>query len=633
MCGIAGFLGLYEESLLPRLADSMSHRGPDDAGWWHDPAAGIGLAHRRLSIIDLTPRAHQPMWDVEGKVVVVYNGEIYNYRELRVELEKAGYQFKSDSDTEVILNLYRYLGRPFLQRLNGIYAFAIWDSEKRALLLARDGLGVKPLYWSRSPRGLVFASEIKSLLLCPDLDKSLDYEAVLYYLTYLYAPSPHTLFNRVRKLRPGYAIWANREGLFEEWSYYDIPFRASLPAMSLAEARDGLSSHLANAVRRQMVADVPVGAFLSGGLDSSAIACLARQHVRDGQLPCFTLGVEGQEAEGHEGMVSDLPYARQVARHLGIPLEVVPVNARQSGAIEETVWQLDEPQADTAALSTLLICQAARRQGIKVLLSGTGGDDLLTGYRRHAALRLEKWWNWLPRSARRALKLASSLPSTATPIGRRLAKAFRYAEAGPEERLAGYFLWLDGREAAALYGPLLRQHLAGVSSEAPLLDELKRLPSGVHPINRMLYLDMKFFLADHNLNYTDKMSMACGVEVRVPFLDNDLVDFATRLPVHFKQRGAVGKWIFRKAMEDYLPHDVIYRSKTGFGMPLRAWLKDGFAQLIREYLDPAVIRRRGLFDADAVHQLIRRDQAGQIDAAYNILALVCLEVWLRRFHD
>lgn len=632
MCGIAGFIGSFDPDLLHVMNRTQAHRGPDNAGVWYDPQMGVGMAHRRLSIIDLSPAGHQPMWDVDRRAVITYNGELYNYRELRDDLIRNGFSFNSTSDTEVILNLYLRDGVRCIEQLNGIFSFALWDAEKRELYLARDGLGVKPLYYARTPNGIVFASEIKALMQIPELDTELDTAALLYYVSYLFAPYPHTPIRAVRKLEPGHAALVSARGIESMWQFYRLPYNQKISEISVDSAAEQLRDNLDQAVRRQMVADVQVGAFLSGGLDSSAVAAFARKYVSNNNLECFTIGFKDATI-ATDGITNDLPYAIKVAAHLGIHLNVVEVGADMADRFEEMIWYLDEPQADPAPLNALYICELARKNGIKVLLSGAGGDDIFSGYRRHFALMKEKFWGWLPKSGRRTLRALSNILPVDTAVGRRLSKAFHYADETSQRRLASYSLWIDPGWLQKLAGERLRNEALSLDPLAPMLRILNELPEGTPPLNQMLALDASYFLTDHNLNYTDKMSMAAGVEVRVPFLDPDLVAFATRLPPKLKQRGVTGKWIFKKAMEPLLPRDVIYRPKAGFGAPLRRWLQQDLREHVEDLLSENTLKNRGLFDPKAVKELVALDRSGKIDAAYPIFSLICIELWMKLFID
>lgn len=633
MCGIAGFLAAFGPDSLAAMNARIAHRGPDDTDTLFDPALGLGLAHRRLAIIDPSVAGRQPMWDATRRAVIIYNGEIYNYRELARELKRDGYLFNSATDTEVILNLYLKQGRKMLGRLNGIFAFALWDVERRELLLARDGFGVKPLYYAEMRAGFAFASELKALTVLPGFDRELDVTALSHYLTYLYSPGEGTPFRHVRKVLPGEALAIGPDRrITDRWRFFQRPSQLPLLKAPVPEIEEQLVGRLGKAIKRQMVADVPVGAFLSGGLDSSSIATFARHFARGNQLDCYTIGFNAGLQFG-EGMSDDLPFAMKVANHLGVKLNTIWVGPEMAQQFDKMIYHLDEPQPDPAALNVYLICQLARANGSKVLLSGAGGDDIFTGYRRHRALMHEGIWSWLPRPLRHGLRLGASLLPRKYPAGRRLAKAFQYADRDTAERTAGYFVWLAEEEMRSLFHPDWRRRLEMASPLAPMLEALRELPDDVHPLNRMLYLDSGYFLTDHNMNYTDKMSMAAGVEVRVPFLDPELVALAASIHPSLKQHGTVGKWIFKRAMEPFLPHDVIYRAKTGFGAPLRRWLQHDLKGKVDDALAPETIRHRGLFDPAAVASLVARDRGGIIDASYPIFELICIETWCKLFLD
>jgi asparagine synthase (glutamine-hydrolysing) len=610
----------------------QAHRGPDDSGARLSAEDGLGLAHRRLSIIDLSASGHQPMDDATGALTIVYNGEIYNYRELRDELLQSGFSFRSRSDTEVLLNLYLRDGTEMLGRLNGIFAFALWDRRDGSLFLARDGVGIKPLYYADTPRGFLFASEIKALLEDETLSRELDPLAIHYTLTYLWCPAPHTMLRAVRKLPPGHALRVRGGRIERLWSFYDLPYRSGIDSMTADDAVTRVRRSVREAVQRQMVADVPVGAFLSGGLDSSAVAAFAQQAMGSQKLQCFTIGFRDDAFE-REGFADDLPYAEKVAGLLGVDLHTIYVGPEMADRLEAMVYHLDEPQADPAPINVLLISQLARENDIKVLLSGAGGDDIFGGYRRHHALIREKFWSWLPSGARRVLAAAARHVPVGSPTGRRLRRALGYAGYEGDARIASYFSWTEPEIHRRLYGPALRGSLEQESTLVPLLDSLARLPSDVGPLDRMLYLEGKHFLADHNLNYTDKMGMARGVEIRVPLLDIELIDLATRIPSSFKQRGREGKWVFKRAMERILPDEIIYRPKTGFGAPVRTWLRNQLRPLVDDVLSRSSLERRGLFDPEGVRTLMRLDEARRVDGVNTILAVLLIELWCRIFLD
>ena len=656
MCGITGFQGAFDVDLLNAMTASIAHRGPDDEGAVMleiDGQRPTGLGHRRLAIIDLSHAGCQPMTvapdaggGMRGGLTLVFNGEIYNYRELRAELSAGGHRFVTATDSEVLLHLYERDGLGMVDSLNGIFAFAIHDArlddrpdgvEHGALFLARDQLGVKPLYYSETDAGFLFASEIKALLRYPGLSRTIDSIALHQMLAYLWTPAPRTMLADVCKLEPGAALIVHGGRIQRHWSHYTLPYDGTVDERPAAEIATELADNVATAVRRQLVADVPIGAFLSGGLDSSSVVAMMRLALQDQPITCFTTGFpEGVDTEGSP---PDLPYARMVAQHLGVDLKEVLIQPDAIHRLEAMIALLDEPQADPAPINALLIAEQARAMGIPVLLSGAGGDDLFSGYRRHRALQFERRWTWLPRMARAGMQAMACAAASGGGRGqsnnfvRRVSKMFTHAAEEPERRLVSYFLWSTEQVRRALYTSEFANSVSTVDTVAPLLASLCRIPDEKDRLQQMLFLETTHFLADHNLNYTDRAGMAVGVEVRVPLLDTDLVRFAARIPSRLKQRGSIGKSIFKQAMEPYLPRDVIYRPKSGFGAPLRRWLRVELREMVNDTLDSAALRRRGFFDAQAVKRLVEKDRTGAIDGSYTIFALMCFELWCRAFID
>ena len=633
MCGITGFSGGFGQELLVGMTASIAHRGPDDSGTYFEKESGIGLGHQRLSIIDISSLGHQPMWDSDGRISIVFNGEIFNFKDLRKELLADGVTFKSASDTEVLIYLYLKYGKDMLIMLNGMFAFAIWDTRNKELIIVRDGVGVKPLYYADTVDGFLFSSELKSLLKCSSVKKDLDPEAIKCYLTFLWSPAPKTILKSVKKLEPGHALIIKNGKIEKKWKYYDLPYDQQIVQISEKDAIEGVRNRVENAVESQLVSDVPVGCFLSGGLDSSAITAIAKQKYTHGNLQCFTIGVTGKGMKD-EGMTEDLPYARKVAAHLDLDLEVIDIGPEMIDHLERMIFHLDEPQADPAPLNALFICERAREMGVKVLLSGAGGDDIFTGYRRHFALQQEKYWSWLPYIARKGISSGVSRIPSSNPTARRLNKALRYMHLNGDQRIVSYFDWIGRDQLTRLQGPLLTQ-ASDFDAYSPMLETLANAPGSnkMLPLNKMLLLEGKHFLVDHNLNYTDKVSMAAGIEVRVPLLDPELIKYAATLPVNYKQNGNIGKWVFKKSMENYLPKDIIYRPKTGFGAPLRYWLKNELRPLKEELLSANVLKNRGIFNPSEVTKLMELDQSGMVDASYSIFSMMCIELWIRMFVD
>jgi asparagine synthase (glutamine-hydrolysing) len=629
MCGIAGFQGRFAPEILHAFNDALAHRGPDDSGMWYSAPAQTGLAHRRLSIIDVSALGHQPMENRRRTAVIVFNGEIYNFRELRRDLERTGHTFRSQSDTEVLLALHEAVGEGMLPFLNGIFAFAIWNEADRSLLLACDPMAVKPLYFAENATGFLFASELKALLSTGAITGDLDVASLFRTLGFLWSPGGATPIKGISRLGPGEALRVKEGRIVRRWTWARSTWPNEPLGLNAREAVQRVEHSLRTAVHRQLMADVPVGAFLSGGVDSSAIVAMAREKVP--RIDCFTIDTGGVQ---DDGVADDLPYARQVAGHFGVALHEIRVDsATMAQDLEQMVAQLDEPLADPAPLNVLYISRLARQHGVKVLLSGAGGDDLFSGYRRHRAVSVERYWSRLPVSARARLRHGSAALAGFGSAGRRIAKAFAHGDRASMERLTGYFLWTDPQRVRNLFAPEHCALLATERIEAPFEDYLRTLPPGMPPLHQMLALEQRFFLADHNLLYTDKMSMAAGVEVRVPFLDNDLVALANALPHHVKQRGRRGKWVLKKAIAPYLPRTIVHRRKVGFGAPLRRWLRGDIRELVDDTLSTTALRSRGLFDPAAVTRLIDDDRAGRVDAAYTVFALMCIEIWCRHFLD
>jgi asparagine synthase (glutamine-hydrolysing) len=654
MCGIVGFQGDFSQDLLGRMTDAVAHRGPDGEGGAIFELNGqppTGLGHRRLAIIDLSAAGLQPMRlccrdRSQNGLTLVYNGEIYNYRELRAELTALGHTFTSASDSEVLLHLYEAHGPEMLDRLNGIFAFAIHDARERgrpagveygALFIARDQLGVKPLYFVDSPRGFLFGSEIKALMMEPGVERTIDAAALHQTLAYLWTPAPRTILRAVRKLEPGSAMVVSGGRIRKKWSYYTPPYDGKVSAASEAVLAKELAERLFTAVDRQLVSDVPVGAFLSGGLDSSSIVAMMRRARPNQPITAFTIGFE--DDEDTDGNPQDLPFARKVAAHLDVSLQEITLPSSAIHRLEEMIRLLDEPQADPAPINALMIAEASRAMGIPVLLSGAGGDDIFGGYRRHWALQFERNWTWIPAVFRRRIQDVAQCAANGSGYGqsipavRRLSKMFSYAGEESDRRLVSYFLWSTDQLRRGLYAPEFARETALMDVAEPLLQSLERIPKEHDPLQRMLFLETVHFLADHNLNYTDRAGMAVGVEVRVPLLDLDLVKFAATVPSSMKQAGRIGKPLFKKAMEPYLPHDVIYRPKSGFGVPLRRWLRTELRDFVGDILSPSAIRRRGFFNPIAVAKLIDQDRRGMIDGSYTIFALLSFELWCRSFID
>lgn len=633
MCGICGSVGSDDERLVTTMTRVLAHRGPDGEGIRVFPPSGgrppAALGHRRLSIIDPTPRGAQPMSWGNERYWITYNGELYNFRQLRTDLEREGIRFRTDCDTEVLLAMFAQYGPACLEHLNGIFAFAIWDAERGELFLARDRLGVKPLYYATENGRFHFASEVKALL--PALPPpSVSHEALADYLTFLWTPDPDTLFEGISKLPPGnYATYADgRLSIHEYWDItYEVEERSEAEWVEMV--REGVQA----AVRRQMVSDVPLGSFLSGGLDSSAIVA-----TMDGeeQVTTFTIGFDRKDL-GHEIVPDDLAYARRIGRLFNVSYNERILEPQVVDLLPKLVWHLDDPVADPAAISTYLICSAARER-LKVILSGMGGDEVFAGYPRYLAAPIGRVADLTPMSTRRFLRRALEPRLSLGPPGRlrgprrNLMKALRGLDANPLERHLIYTSYYQREELERVFSPELRGELVTHDPFRRHREYLDRAPTDDR-LNTLLYLDLKTYLPSLNLAYTDKLSMAASTEVRVPLLDNEMLTLTSRIPPGLKLRRLTRKYVLKRSFESVLPHDVVWRRKAGFGAPIRAWLVGDLKPMVADLLAPAAVRERGLFDPNEVTRVIRANEEGREDNALRIWSFLTLELWFRTFID
>jgi asparagine synthase (glutamine-hydrolysing) len=625
MCGIYGILRLdgapVSRDALAPMAGVTVHRGPDDEGMHVDGPCAIGM--RRLSIIDLAG-GHQPLSNADATLWLVANGEIYNFRELRRDLEARGHRFKTGSDCEAILHLYAEHGAEFVRHLNGMFAFALWDARRRRLLLGRDRLGVKPLYVHRDGKRLVFASEAKAILALPDFRAEIDPDALGSYVSLGYVPAPQSLFRGIEKLPPA-TLAVTDAGRITAHRYWRIPDTVDRTTTE-DEWVERVRARLDDAVRMQMVSDVPIGCFLSGGIDSSTVVGLMSKHS-DQPVRTYAIGFSGGSAETY---YNELPYARQIAKRFGTEHREIVVKPDVVGLLPRLVWHMDEPIADTAFLTTYLVSEFARRE-VKVILSGVGGDELFGGYRRYLGNHYRAHFHRLPVWLRRVIvtageKLPSDRHSRVLNL-LRLTKGFlASAELPFEERYRSYVEVFPEEESLHL----LR---LDVSARRDAIGEAFRHATSDDALNRMLAVDAETQLPDDLLLLTDKMSMAVSLECRVPLLDHELVELAARMPGSVKMRGGELKRVMKAAVADLLPSDILERKKRGFGAPVGAWLKNELAPVTRELLSARTVAARGLFDPSQVSALIAAHGTNRIDGTDRLLALLNLEVWCRIFLD
>jgi len=643
MCGIAGFLDPSRASspddlsaLAQRMAGTLRHRGPDDAGTWCDPDAGIALGHRRLSIIDLSAEGHQPMLSASGRYVITYNGEIYNFPALRKELEGAGQKFRGGSDTEVALaSIERWgLGRS-VSRFNGMFAFALWDRETRTLHLVRDRLGEKPLYYGRFGRTFVFGSELKALRAHPAFRGEIDRGALALYLRHNCVPAPWSIYEGVRKLPPASIVTVSCDGSISEpvlyWSAREaVGAGMADPVTDAHDAAAELEALLRDAVALRMVADVPLGAFLSGGVDSSTVVALMQAQSAQ-PVRTFTIGT-------HDARFNEAAEARAVATHLGTDHTELYVTPRDAEAVIPRIPSLyDEPFSDSSQIPTFLVSELARRN-VTVSLSGEGGDELFAGYNRHLWVRkVHRGTGWMPGALRRAAGrgLRVLQPDTWDSVYRAVAPMvpgkLRARMVGDKLLKLSEVLGGDGPEE--MYRSLTShwKNPAAVvlgSWEPPTAASANGRSRESGYVEWMMYLDMVTYLPDDPLTKLDRATMALSLEARVPLLDHRVVEFAGRIPLQMKIRDGQGKWLLRRVLYRYVPPALIERPKIGFGVPIGEWLRGSLREWASSLLDPARLRAEGYFDPAPIRRKWTEHLAGRGNWQYDLWDVLVFQAWL-----
>jgi asparagine synthase (glutamine-hydrolysing) len=625
MCGICGKINFdraepVAPQLLQRMTNVIRHRGPDGDGQHID--GPVALGHRRLSIIDLST-GDQPMCNEDGTVWVVFNGEIYNFEALRRELQQRGHTFKSSSDTEVIVHMYEELGDACVARFQGMFAFALWDARRQRLLLARDRVGIKPLYYANTGKALVFGSEIKAILADPSVPRRLDLAAVDRFLTYYYVPGDITPLRDVQKLPPGHYL-SVEGGRVSVTPYWDLQFPATRPATSLDESAEALNTLLSDTVKSHMISDVPVGILLSGGVDSTGMLHYASQHA-EGALHSFTMGFGGFDVP------DERPFARLAAERFGTVHHETTVTAEAfRDFLPQYVWHMEEPVCEPPAIALHFVARLARENGVKVLLSGEGGDEAFAGYPEYRNL-----------AALEALKAGAGPARGLLGAGFGALQRAGWKRGGHYQALVGRSLpdYYFSRTATpqspfnrikqALYGPALLAQAAREASDAPT----RRLHETVADqplLNRMLYVDTKSWLPDDLLVKADKMTMAASVELRVPLLDHHVLEFAAALPTHHKARGWSMKRVLKKVLESKVPAPILNRKKAGFPVPYDRWMRHE----LRDYIHDTV-RAQGSFSRQYLHdaavaQLLDAQARGEGNSK-EVFSLLVLELWHQRF--
>lgn len=630
MCGINGIYHRdqnrpADEAVVRAMCDAIIHRGPDDQGQFVDGNVGIGM--RRLSIIDLSG-GHQPMFNDDESIAVVFNGEIFNCRELKQELESHGHRFRSHSDTEVLVRGYEQWGDDLPQRLNGMFAFSILDRKRRRVLIARDHIGIKPLYVYEDPTQIVWGSEIKSLLKVPGIKAELDRSALFDFLQFGYVPAPRTMFAGIRKLEPATCLVLEQGGT-KTWKYWDLEYQSEQHSVDdwCAQLREMLE----DAVRLQLMSDVPLGAFLSGGLDSSSIvATMYRLGV--GNISTYAIGFGGEDAFHNE-----LSKAAIVAKKFETDHHEIVVEPNVTELMYPLIEHLDEPITDTSFLVTYLVSKLAQ-ETVTVILSGVGGDEIFAGYRRYLGPRIQNFYQMVPGPLRRGvvMPLLNLLPvdrGSSVKALLRYARGFAsQAELPPPQRYQGYISVYNNGQRNSILSPELSD-LESHHHSQQVADYYAAARSD-DPLNRMMYADLKTSLVDSLLTFTDKMSMAVSLEARVPLLDYRLVELAAKIPGPLKQHGFRGmKHIFKESMRDRLPENIITQKKQGFGTPISRWFRTSLQPLLQDVLSRDRIAQRGYFNPDAVTAIMDDHMQQRADHSEHILALLTFEIWHQVYLD
>jgi asparagine synthase (glutamine-hydrolysing) len=628
MCGISGVVGSLrtDRATLQSMNEALRHRGPDGEGIFWPESDRVGLGMRRLAIIDLAT-GDQPIFNEDGTVCVVFNGEIYNFLDLRTELEARGHRFATHADTEVVVHAYEDFGVECIDRLWGMFALALWDSRRNLLLLARDRLGKKPLVYYADPRagGLAFASELHALLAHPSVPRDVDLHAIDDYLTYLYVPSPTTAFRDVKKLPPGHRlVWQNGHATVEP--YWNVRF-AEKQQLSEQDAVARFGELLRDAVRRRLIADVPLGAFLSGGMDSSSVVAEMAE-LSSAPVKTFSIGFGERDFD-------ELAYARQVAQRFGTEHHELVVEPRALDILPTLVRHYGEPYGDSSAIPTYYVAQLTR-QHVTVALNGDGGDELLAGYERHWAARIAARYDTIPRFVRHGL-IRPLIPLLPEPRQRRafLRRAKRFMAAAHLPVFDRYLHWVGAytpSQKQALYSAdfasLLGDHDAGSWLRRALAPEPR-----LDPVDAVLRADTLLYLPEDLLAKVDIASMANSLEARSPLLDHRLVEFCASLPSTMKLRGRTSKWLLRRLMQDRLPPAVLTRSKMGFGVPVGEWLRTDLRPLLEDTLLSSRAIQRGYFNPLAVRALVHEHLTRRADRTSHIWALLMLELWFRELVD
>jgi asparagine synthase (glutamine-hydrolysing) len=633
MCGITGWINLersdprdHNEGVLHSMCKTILHRGPDSEGIWMDDTAALGM--RRLSIIDLKT-GDQPMFSEDRSVIVMVNGELYNFREVRTDLEKRGHKFRTQTDVEIVPHLYQIYGDDFVDHINGMFAIALWDSKRKRLVLARDRFGEKPLYYGLFQGKLIWASEPKAILAHPSVDAELNLDALRQYLSYDYVPAPHSIYKGIYKLPAGHILTAENAEI-KTRRYWNLTWQKADRKVGLngagmeTRARE-LRDLLSDAVRMRLVSDVPLGILLSGGVDSSTVAAFAVQHATE-KVKTFSIGFE-------EDSFDESRYARQVAHHLGTEHYEATLSVDTAAdLIDEIGRWLDEPLSDGSLIPTFMLARFVRHH-VTVALGGDGGDELFAGYPMYYGHKVARMYQAVPRFLRSGLiePVVNRLPVSTKNLSFEY-RAKRFVRSSGYDTIERHHSWF-GSFSVDEQNSLLTADIKG-GSRADVYHgarELLRLCDARDEIERMQFLDLNYYMAEDILTKVDRASMAVSLETRAPFLDPRIGEFAAALPLGFKLRGSTGKYILKRALADLLPHEILHRSKKGFGIPIAEWLKGRLNPMMHDLLAPERLRRQGLFEPTFVGRMIDEHERGVASHHKQLWTVLVFQLWYDNF--
>ena len=635
MSGIAGFIGNYTEKLMHNMLTAIQHRGPDDHGHVFFPKAHVGLAHNQLGASKNLDTGHQPIWDDSQHICVCFDGEIFNADTLRQQLIEEDFTFHTQSDAELIANLYLYYDYKFLEKIDGVFAFALWDKYSSQIVIARDGCGTKPLYYAKDTNGFIFSSEIKAILQEPSLSREIDHEAIQLYLTYQWAPAPYTPLKKVRKLEPGHAMVVSFKGIEKKWRFYELPYHQEIsPRITARDAAKKLHQSMRKTMHKRLPEAQEIAISLHGGVDALSLAAMLKTHPKVEKLHAYMLQsplmVQDKKAAIHHDLQS------QAAQHLGIEVTKVPIETNIWEYIDFMLYHIDEPLGDIQALAHHYIAGQAKEDGHKTIYSGIGAYEICSGYQHHTDMLADEKWYKAPLLLRRLIKKTiETIPPRMGPIYKKT-QSLQYIDLQGDDHIISYFYQLPPTEITKLFRKSVQYGLKTKHPITSLRQTLKSLHK-THPrspaLNQQLFIDGKHGLTDHKINNFEKMTSAAQMDSRLPFLDHDVFSYVTRLPSSIKHSGHISAYVLKYSMAHDLPEHILKEYHSPHDLDITSWVTGPLQPFIEDTLSAGNIRKRGIFNEAEVRKLIKRNKSGQINASQAIFTMACIERWCQIFID